>query len=386
MDGDRMGADAVRTSSRLAGALGGARRIISPRDDPPPHVSPPPAPMTDTATFTAMGAVPFLSRYPLTRVSRSTVPFPPPLPGAGPRPQRIQGNPAGGQGEIEQSQRVLYFDIATNPDDLAVVTAAASGPPVKAVVGPVGIPLFHLPYNNDQNFRITLRDMQGVGNVDFFITELVDGCSIYVEGTPQEPTAYHLNAITVPGFANNPMLTEDQVYRLKWLMRFGLMDGRFRNDGARPAVVAAAHPALQPSRKLENRDYMIRPGSPEQDALEQSLPALQAALTAPTVLGGQSVDVMRLLTTQGTVFGVRDGTGSWHFYVQMRALVEYFHRQYVERPVALGRMDRVRRAFGQYQPQFGPPAVDINLVSLGTQWIIRSVQEFWPGNTTGRTV
>ena len=72
---------------------------------------------------------------------------------------------------------------------------------------------------------------------------------------------------------------------------------------------------------------------------------------------------------QGSVFGVRGGGGAWRFFVQRRALVEYFHETTVS----------VQRFFRRNGTR-------IELESLGRQWLIRDVPEFWPGAGSGRQV
>ncbi len=114
---------------------------------------------------------------------------------------------------------------------------------------------------------------------------------------------------------------------------------------------------------------MITPGSDEEQTFEASLGALQTAGKAPLNVLGKSVDSMRLVTTQGSVFGVRGGGGAWRFFVQRRALVEYFHRS----------TTRKTRLFRSAK-------VTVDIESLGMQWVIRDVPEFWPGMGTGRLV
>jgi hypothetical protein len=66
---------------------------------------------------------------------------------------------------------------------------------------------------------------------------------------------------------------------------------------------------------------------------------------------------MKCVSTQGFVFGIRTG-GDWKFYVQRKALVEYFHRS--------------RALIGSG-----------SVKSLGKQWIVRQVIQFWPAAKAG---
>lgn len=267
----------------------------------------------------------------------------------------IKGSPQHAVGRVASDCRVLYANIAplTVYMGLALLHEAASRKAVRmtlSMVGP-GVPVFHLPYNNDQNFRVTLVDRQLVGNVDFFITEFVDGCSIYVEGSSTAPTAYHINAAnTFRQIKLKQFYWSDARKRqADWAAKYARMDHRFRHDG--PVVKSVHHPGLgllPPPTKLENHDYM--------GDLGLDLHALQVGNKAPNQLAGQSVDGFELMAQQGTVFGERDG-GNWKFFIQRRALLRYLH-------LGVG----------------GLP------VSLGFQWLVASVEQFWPTAKTGSVV
>jgi hypothetical protein len=298
------------------------------------------------------------------------------------------GSSTNAQAEVHRHRRIMYFRPIPHPNAANFVTSQNCDGPVRfEISNNVGyISLFHLPYNNDENHRITLDDQQAIGNVNFFLTELVDGCSIYVEGTPQQPTVYHLNAVGT--VLNNPVahLNDQQKERLKWTLRWARMDTRFSTDAAKPPNVAGGDPALLAARKLEDRDYMIR--KPLDITLfENSLAQLQQRGLAPTQLNGQSVDRMRLVATQGTVFGTRSPAGIWRFYVQRRAQVEYFHVTVA--PIAPTFKQKVKGAIDvvlRRPAAYGPAAVNIQFTLLGEQWLVRDVCEFWPGTTTGRGV
>ncbi|MEJ8849365.1 hypothetical protein [Variovorax rhizosphaerae] len=342
--------------------------------------------MTSLATFNNLGALAFLQRYPVTRLGSQANPTPAPLGAPLPRAYE-KGNAATGRATVDSSLRLLHFDVAADATANAGVVSANCLAPCKISIGSShggGNPVYYLPYNNDEHHRITLTNKQALANDDFFLTALVDGCSIYVEGTAANPSVTHLNAVgTNAGAAG--ALTPDQKRRLDWLMKYAEMDRRFANDGTKPKRILAAA-GLTPSRKLEAQDYMITPGSADEANFELSLPALQVAGKAPAQVGVLSVDAMRLMSTQGTVFGYRGGGGNWHFHVQRRALVEYFHQTMVPLPLPGATIGDKIRYFGRGgpPPRFGPAQAQINLQSLGRQWVIRDTPEFWPGVATGR--
>jgi hypothetical protein len=72
------------------------------------------------------------------------------------------------------------------------------------------------------------------------------------------------------------------------------------------------------------------------------------------IVGPNGVDGVEIMAQQGSVFGERDpGNGEWTFYVQKRILLAFLNH-------AAGR--------------------------IGFQWLITSVDEFWPNTDTGRPV
>lgn len=327
------------------------------------------------AVFINLGAKEFFRRYPVNYID--LVPDPPGLPGAlgAALPPRIKGDPVAGQGSVNKFHRVRYVTFSARREDLAQITSARCPNPVKISVGSAvtAIPAFYLPYQNDHNFRITLSAAgPSAANVDFFLTELVDGCSVYVEGTVQTPTAYHINAANYADNSDRPTslanlataagvnlggMSPAQKHQYKFGLKSANMDNRFQNDGAHRPKAVVAGVGVSQARKVENDDYMLRPDSTQEDAFNLTLPALQTGHVAPTQAGTKSVDAMRCITTQGFVFGIRTG-GAWKFYVQRKALVEYFHRS--------------RHLFGK-----------ATLTSLGKQWIVREVVQFWPAAKTG---
>lgn len=210
------------------------------------------------------------------------------------------------------------------------------------------IPLFYLPYRDDHNFRITLKVKDREPElrlVAFFITEAVDGCSVYVEGTRATPTAYHINASSTRGPDDARMTGKFDHDSRVWQAKWNHMDQRFRTEGTKAWTVQRAVGVVRAS-KVENDDYMIRaPG--------QIKAFMCAALQAmpKSVEGRQPQKVM--IVTQGTVFGCFEPDG-WHFYVQRRLQVVYL--------TATGG------------------------AAIAGIWVPLAVKEFWPTVETGRPV
>jgi hypothetical protein len=300
--------------------------------------------MVDENKLVNLGALAFFRLHPLVSMQ-----------GAGGGGVRvIKGDAVNGQGSVDKACRILHGTIGpvVNYNGILLTHAPNCRKAVRATLGMgvAGIPIFHLPYNNDQNFRVTLVDRQGIGNVNVFLTEFVDGCSIYIEGSRTAPTAYHINAVSVrrPRRRIEFWSTREK-RRRDWVSKSRHMDQRFQNDpNHRPKSVVNALPgALLPiSTKLENEDYMA--------PVNLDVPTLQFQMKVPLFVGPDAVDGVEIMAQQGSVFGERDpGNGEWTFYVQKRVLLAFLNH-------AAGR--------------------------IGFQWLITSVDEFWPNTTTGRPV
>ncbi len=303
--------------------------------------------MVDNNRLLLLGGRDFMRLYPVVSLQAAG--------GGGVRV--IKGDSVNSLARVGSGSRILYGTITplNNYNGLPLVHAQASKKAVRITLsgaGP-GVPLFHLPYNNDQNFRVTLVDRQGVGNVNFFITEFVDGCSVYIEGTRAAPTAYHINAVSTrrPKSWKQFYWSDGRKRQADWRAKYAKMDQRFKTQGNKVWTVQLNAPGLQQPTKLENHDYM--------GDLGLDLNNLQGANKAPLNINGQTVDGFELMAQQGTVFGERNtGTGEWKFYIQRRAFVRYFH----------------------IPPMGGQP------VQLAFQWIVDSVEQFWPNPKTGRLV
>jgi hypothetical protein len=341
--------------------------------------------MSDNATFLAQGAKQFLRRFPVTRIDVLGNYAQGPVDKAD-WDKSTKGDEYAGQGSVKKATRVWNLTFAPRADPLAPNTSAGCPTPVKITLdlNAGGIPAFYLPYKDNANFRITL-DAAGPGaaNANFFLTELVDGCSVYVEGTQAKPTCYHINAQSYAQ-SHNPDsatylndladaaginlngLNAQQLHDVQFGFKSAHMDHRFWNDGNAPKTVAAGQ-NLRAATKAEDRDYMIVPGSQNETQFTNGLAALQANFIVPTHAQGKRVHEMDLFGTQGFIFGIRTGV-NWKFYVQRKALVEYFHRTHA-----------IKAKWNETFHNTPRPRY-----SLGMQHIVRDVLQFWPTAKTGR--
>jgi hypothetical protein len=373
----------------------------------------------DNATFNQMGAKAFLKRYPVLNVGAGTgyvaqikdvvqKTYTRDVYG-----DAVEGKPSPKIGEVTVTandlpspdklrriagdHRVSYMNIEQDTGILATqsnVTTPNSGAPVKISIydtNPGGrIPCFYLPYAQDHNYRVTLVNKQNIANVNFFLTDIVNGCSVYVEGTPSAPTVYHLNAYsTLPTnkkgveVSRMPKYADDKkLFNAGWDLKWQSMDVRFKTDTVldgrvkRPSRVELNDPTLRPANKLQGPDYQIWPGPPTK-AFESSLHWFQTATRAPNTVNGTAVDEMELdggtSGSQGFVFGLRDNGGNWRFYVQRNALVKYWHNAADH----LGTGEKIRKTLSRDLPA---------RQHVGTHWLLRGVQQFWPEAKTGQAV
>ncbi len=341
----------------------------------------------NNATFNLLGARDFFREYPVVYVGGAS--------GVTWKPSAVTAVSAGaGDLQIVSSgTRISYcaFSQFTDPMNTGGVTTATNKEQTRIDVFAAdpggGIPLFYLPYALNHNRRMTLTDKQHIGGVSLFLTDLVDGCSLYVEGSPDKPSVYHINANREkPNGMADLSQTMSTRNRLKsWKHKWAHMDQRFHVEGAdvssiagkiakptRPA--AAPLPNLQPPSKVESRDYMLITKN-QDEAFAGMLGQMQVTTRCPSVLNGQSVDSLEIAHSQGTVFGVATG-GMWKFYVQKRVLALFFHHNLV--PIANQSLSQ--RAKGIFGPQ------PYTKMILGSEWIIRTVDQFWPTVKTGRLV
>lgn len=314
--------------------------------------------MATNLTFTAMGALPFMNKYPL-------------IPEGGDN-TTVQGD----YSSVAKAQRVSYMSIGPGTHySLAAVTLLGlpptapvnrEGDPHKATCnqnddpGHTRLPVFWLPYKQNSHYRMTLRPALGAAQPDFFLTDAVDGCSVYVEGTRAFPTVHHLNAAGVkyaPVNGSAPYGTTGDF--VKDTRAFGAKDTHMTQkfqDSDEPKRVANAAVGLQQAKYIKNDDYMIRdPNVLSQQKALSNTPA--RSIVAPETI--HKVD----LATQGTVFGIRDTiSGDWTFYFQRRLVSIFYHNDNRNIPF-------VKSAWR----------------AIGYRMYPILVQEFWP-NGTGNLV
>lgn len=201
-------------------------------------------------------------------------------------------------------------------------------------------PLYYLPWVRDQVVRMTLRtstkaptEVQGTDGAalepNFFLTAAVNGCSVFVEGTPDQPTVYHANAAGV----GSGSLDDGTAFEIAGRIQEKTMNMRDRfKDFASHHVKAPRgsrpHPDPVLPRETNMNQYLMIPGS-ELHAEDEK--ELLAHVAKKHKIRGRKSKVTKFNTNEviisdfkGTVFGFRSGsTGHWAFYYQK--LVEFAH-------------------------------------------------------------
>ncbi len=329
----------------------------------------------DNNTFTAMGAMAFFDRYPVTdlmpvkdvvppgrfsRLVSTVLRQPAPMPQVknrlilGFKPQG-HGGPATDDDlrVISSDRRIQYFDVCAPAGQGAFQSLTLAQCPANSKT-PVclklrsrpqhtSIPVYYLPYDLNQHRRMTLVDKQHVGGVELFLTDIVDGCSVYVEGTAANPSVSHLNANKEHAVGNAALPPKTQPVALKadWKHKADHMNNRYQNAPQPKRVAQGAN--LEQARRVDYKHYGLRLAADETNFVN-SLAALQLNGRVPNTVGGIAVAGLDIVHAAGCVFGVH-ALGTWSFHVQRRVLASL---------------------------------TDAGGTALAMQWIVRDVQQFWP--------
>ena len=221
-------------------------------------------------------------------------------------------------------------------------------------------PVYYLPYAPNRTTRMKLKPSRKHARVDsgsrvmdpdVFVTAALQGCSIFVDGTPDAPVVYHLNAAGFGGEMSDGQ-TEREALQLvqrkeaEMRRRHQLAQTLFPKEG--PA--SSGHAPAVGSRHAEASmsDYIPQTLTPSRrQELVRSHTRNWRTLWG--WLGGWNARVSQV----GTVFGVRT-SGEWAFYRQTRVRVSYDVAVPNEAP-------------------YGPPVVERE-----TFWAGVTCVQFWP--------
>lgn len=245
-------------------------------------------------------------------------------------------------------------------DDLNLYVMRISNAPLSSTAFPV----YYLPWAPDATARMKLKPSRkhptrdGSGHtVDpaVFVTAAVQGCSIFIDGKPEEPVVYHLNATSTGGEIFQKTTTREAQDSLR--AKVGVMadrhhraQARYPKEGPR---VGTGHARLRSSTHQTSHmsDYM-----PDFITSQGRQALTQRHATPPSIwnLWGLLAAEWQYETIQaGTVFGIRTN-GKWAFYRQTRTRLSYNVHVPGDSPYDLPRVVRESRWVGTRCVQFWP--------------------------------
>ncbi|HWB83628.1 MAG TPA: hypothetical protein VG675_05785 [Bryobacteraceae bacterium] len=199
---------------------------------------------------------------------------------------------------------------------------------------------------------------------DIFFTAAINGCSVMVAGDPKSPI------ITHGGTADSrSKLSEDNAFqngnaRQHWL-------NLFKQDLARSGNTS-------PILGIHKDDY------------------INYALTGTTreaaqyekFLEDNRLQTMRIdsVRPQGAVFGLRDGTGDWSFYLQKKVTITFTRLRKIKKLIGKSKYEPVEIQTGRVHTKtIDGKKVDVPVVALDSKVVSFTVElvKFFPGTGTG---
>ena len=194
------------------------------------------------------------------------------------------------------------------------------------------LPIWFLPWYSDHVTKLKILQRgtlpPDVPDPDIFFTSALSGCSVFIEGPANAPTVFHGGFSSVRKFNLNPRVTDpatgnesDSVTH--WRLLFQQFSGGAINFGE-------ANKAQYSSTGGSFRAY-----TPDMKAYKQFLQEMHK-------------DEMRIedMKSEGMVFGIRDGTGNWSFYLQESITLDIYTLRKKKKLIGKDRLvDGVKRTF-----------------------------------------
>jgi hypothetical protein len=230
--------------------------------------------------------------------------------------------------KISKTNAKVYVDLNPYPLQTAITAqrGAEGGNTIYLDMSQAAVanhvPVWFLPWLGGSAIRLTIPSGAAGAHSNIFFTAAINGCSIFIQGTPANPTIFHCGGGT--GFS--PIqLDEGAVF---WQ---AVMDEFIASDLAENKNKGALH-----GTSVDKREYVSQPGH-------------TAAVPHPHIAGAvtymKSTARADALKTElrkkhkfgrlgieevnpwGCVMGRRDGAGNWKFYLQENATIVY-HQLY----------------------------------------------------------
>jgi hypothetical protein len=254
----------------------------------------------------------------------------------------------------------------------AVLTKAAG-----AVNAPA-MAIYYLPWSKDQVLRTTLRSVkaaalragkvaaavnppnaaanppQNTNDPDVFFTANVNGCMVTVEGTREEPTVFHANAMSIGGSPVNFAVHQRDAAGARDAMvaKAAAMSRRTATMSLdAPKVPRAGAPVVAQEMKQAQYQYLVSEnmaGAGQEAEIER----VRAEIGRASGFRDKLDRRVRFESSVGTVFGVRDNAGLWTFYYQK--LVNY----------------KIYKPKGVWSPTWEEQP--------GSLWYVAECRQFWP--------
>ena len=280
--------------------------------------------------------------------------------------------------QVGSADRIIWFDIDRTKGDRSNVEVQLQRDYEEGLV-----PAYWLPWEENKIIRTALRPSKKAKGTlkdvdpDFFFTAPLNGCSIFVEGTLQQPTVYHANARAHAGSFTTD-LTKQQFKKLQ--------QDKIEEMQRKYAAMVQAHPkeSRDGSKSLYTKqaamtDYLSRGHSPLFPSdLEEVVRAATGGKVSKIEIAGKKIVVSN---AEGTVFGVRR-KGDWAFYYQKRVRYEYLVNDY---EVNRAQRNILGKGLTWLSPSDWAEWSNSSWRVETASWLPLQFEEFWP-NGKGRVV
>lgn len=222
--------------------------------------------------------------------------------------------------QVQGAKLVAYIRLKLMPRGGYLTTGNEGGDRIHfdASYNPVpgSVPVYFLPWDSDgAAVRLTIPAF-GVNNPDpdIFFTAAINGCSIFFQGTRQNPTIYHCGGGTGYGKAQ---ITEAEEFWQEVVADFVGQD----------ATAGRANLGAVAGRSVGKSEYVATPGyksKPDIGTIQSF--TTKRALKYQNQLKrkhGLSKITIEEVSPWACVLGRRDNNGDWTFYLQENATVIY---------------------------------------------------------------
>ncbi|HEX7153192.1 MAG TPA: BLF1 family deaminating toxin [Thermoanaerobaculia bacterium] len=274
--------------------------------------------------------------------------------------------------QVAGSDRIFWFDIDRVRGDQTLVEIQLQSAEDRELET-----AYWLPWAENQIIRTALRPSQKASGAlrgvdpDYFFTAPLTGCSVFVEGTRDQPTVYHANAKSHAGtFATS--LTKRQFVELQQA-KVAEMERRYGAFSTQQEKPSRGHVRPGPSgRESTMLDYMSRAHSSNfGNELEEVVSKATNGRFTKIEIAGQKIVVTN---AEGTVFGVRR-RGEWTFYFQKRVRIQHLVNDY---QATVGKQGWFRYAASFINPFDYYSWYNQSWRVQGEMWLPLTVSEFWP--------